>query len=340
MLSGDESALRLRALREALVAAGVEPDDIEISRLDGALDPGEWLAQAATAPFLTEKRIVVVRNALRSECPKGFESRLAGLPEWSLVILVADEETGDDSRQQRLKTIRKAWEAAVTAGGGKVESFDVGPKEVLAAIKKEASRLNKAISDRSAQLLSDMTGASLSRSIEELEKLSIYVGESDTIREGDIQALVVAAKEWNVFKLVDAIVHDNAAGAIRQLRILIGSPLKAEEAAFRSILPMLSRQMRLLWQARACIEAKVSPDRAPEALARSLPVKPNITKEPPYRQSNLMASARAANYVRLAGCFKLLGEADAKLKGVLPGYSAQETLEQCVLGMVAMFSRA
>ncbi len=69
-----------------------------------------------------------------------------------------------------------------------------------------------------------MTGGSLSRSIEELEKLAIYVGESDSIREEDVKVVVVPSREWNVFKLCDAIVRDNAGEAMRQLRILVESP--------------------------------------------------------------------------------------------------------------------
>lgn len=339
MLSGNEGALRSRALFDALAACGVEPNDLDVARLDGAVGPDEWLAHASTAPFLTEKRIVIVRNLLRSEAPKGVEARLSGVPQWALLILVADDESGDESRQQRLRTIRKAWETAVVAGGGKVETFEISPKEVQTAIKREASRLGKKISDRSAQLLTEMTGTSLSRGIEELEKLAIYAGEAESIREEDIQAVVMPAKEWSVFRLCDAIIHDNAAEAIRQLRVLVESPQKAEEAAFRSILPQLSRQLSLLWQARICVEAKVTPTSAPESVTSRFPGKPNITKEPPYRQGPLLSSARLATFPRLSACFGLLADADGRLKGLLPAYSAQETLESTVLGMTAIFGR-
>jgi DNA polymerase-3 subunit delta len=277
---------------------------------------------------------------LRSEAPSDIANQFERLPETARLILVADDETGDDTRQQRLKTIRKNWESAVVAGKGKVETFEVSPKEVQAAIRREAARLDKKISERCAQLLAEMTGGSLSRAVEELEKLAIYVGSSDSIREEDVRAAVVPSREWNVFKLCDAIVRDNAGEAIRQLRILVESPQRAEEAAFRSILPQLSRQLRLIWQARACVEAGTSVERAPAAVVAGFPARPNLSKEPPYRQSAFLSIARSTSFDKLAKSMKLVGEADARLKGLLPAYSAMETLESTVLGMAALFGPA
>ncbi|MHB8636234.1 MAG: DNA polymerase III subunit delta [Fimbriimonadaceae bacterium] len=338
MLSGDEGALRRRALAETLKAAGVGADDLEVAHLDGSTAPSEWLGQACTAPFLSERRVVIVRNVLRAEAPGDFAAQCAALPEYALLVLVADEEAGDDNRQARLKTTRTQWEKAVAAGAGKVEKFAVSPKEVQDAIRKEALRLDKKISERCAQLVAEMTGGSLSRAIEELEKVAIFIGAADTIREEDVRTVVMPSRDWNVFKLCDAIVRDNASDAIRQLRILVESPQRAEEAAFRSILPMLSRQFRLLWQARACIEAGTSIHNAPPDVQRGFPSRPNIGSEPPYRQSALLAGARGVTFHKLSACFSLVADADARLKGLLPAYSAMETLESAVLAMAALFA--
>ena len=340
MLSGDEGALRRRALSETLAAVGVASDDLEVAHLDGAVSPSEWLGQACTAPFLSDKRVVIVRNMLRSEPPADFGAQCAALPDYTLLILVADEEGGDDNRQTRLKNLRTQWEKAVNAGKGRVEKFEVSPKEVQDAIRKEADRLGKKISERCTQLLAEMTGGSLSRAIEELEKLAIYVGDADSVREEDVRNSVVPSRDWNVFKLCDAIVRDNASEAIRQLRILVESPQRAEEAAFRNILPMLSRQFRLLWQARACVEAGTSVQHSPAEVRASFPARPSLASEQPYRQSALLSTARGASFNKLSKCFALVADADARLKGLLPAYSAMETLESAVLGMCGLFAQS
>ncbi len=334
MLTGEEHALRLRALHELIALATAEGDfDLQTFESDTSA-PSDWIGSAGTAPFLSLRRTVVVRHLLRCENLEGIEASLKALPEHALLILVADDESGDDNRQRKLGTARKHWEKLVNSTGGIVAAFAADPKQVKAAIRAEAERLGKKLSEAGAESISEMTGASLSRAIEELEKLAIYVGEELQIRESDIRAVVVPSREWNVFKMVDAIVDGNVHEALRQLRVLVGSQTKAEEAAFSRILPMLTRQIRLLWQARLCVEARCQPGNAPESINRMFPEKPNIAKEPPYRQSRLIAQARRTDLPTLTFCFAAISEADGKLKGLIDAFSAIETLEHMVLSMI------
>jgi DNA polymerase-3 subunit delta len=336
MLSGGEPTLRRRALAGALDSAGVVAGDLDFAVLDPSLGVAEWVGQAGTSPFFAERRVIVVRHLLRVE--PDAKAGLDRLPESALLILVADEELGDDSRQARLKTLRGQWEKLVQSSGGKVETFEVNPKDVIHDLRAEASRVGKTLSERSSELLAEMVGGSLSRGIEELEKLAIFVGEEPAIRERDIETLVVPSREWNVFKLIDAAIRGEVAQGLVQLRVLVGSPQKAEDAAFRSVLPQLSRQLRLLWQARVCIERKLQPDSVPSDLAELFPTRPNLTKEAPYRQRAIMAAARNVDYQRLARGFQLVSDADARLKGLLPAVSAAETLERLVLELCAQFA--
>jgi len=349
MLSGDEEALRRRALTDTLTLATQDGDfDLQTYEADES-PPSDWFASAGTAPFLSEKRTIVVRHLLRrdpipprssgtdadskaalAELAKG----LGALPDSSLLVLVADEETGDENKQRRLVSTRKAWEKLVKDAGGLVAEFATNTKQIGDAIKLEAERLGKKISDASAQSLADMTGANFSRAAEELDKLAVYLGAETHIREADIRAVVVPSREWNVYKLVDSIVDGAVPEALRQLRILVGSQTKAEDAAFSRILPTLSRQLRLLWQARLCVEARCSPDAPTEVVRKRLPGKPNISSELPFRQGRLMQQARRVDLPALRTCIQSASDADAKLKGLLDSFSPIETLEEMVLEMV------
>ena len=375
ILTGDEEALRRRALSEMVELANREGDfDIQFFEADET-PPIDWIASAGTAPFLSEHRTVVVRHICRrdplgpktqeteeedsdsdeasvEESPKLKTSKasasknetksfveelirgLKGLPESALLILVADEESGDEGKQRKFTAKRKAWEKVVKDAGGMVATFSTDPKALKETIKKEADRLGAKISDLSADRLAEMTGSNLSRSIEELEKLVLYVGAGGQIREADLRAVVVPSREWNVYKLIEAIIDGAVPQALRQLRILVGSPTKAEEAAFSRILPTMSRQLRLMWQARLCFEAKCSPEDAPEKIRRLFPEKPNLAKEHPFGQSRLMKQARRVDFPALQECFQAVSKADSKLKGLLDSFSAIETLELMVLEMV------
>lgn len=352
LLSGEEEALRRRALTEILTIA-TETDDFDLQTFEADDGPvGDWIASAGTAPFLSERRTVVVRHLLRvdpsnprasgqgAEPPAGVEitKALKSLPDSALLILVADEEHGDENRQRKMATIRRAWEKIVAEAGGVVADFATNVKQIRDAIRQEADRLGKRISDASAESLAEMTGSSFSRAIEELEKLAVYVGAETNIREADIRAVVVPSREWNVYKLIEAVVDGAVPEALRQLRVLVGSQTKAEDAAFSRIFPNLSRQFRLMWQARLCVESKCSPDSAPEEIRRLFPDRPNLAKEPPYRQSRLMQQARRVDFNALSQCLNAVSDADAKLKGLLNSFSAIETLEQMVLEMVEVVS--
>jgi hypothetical protein len=158
MLAGEEDVLRRRAYEELMRLAGVLPDDLDLEGFDGgSSSPVEWVAAAGTSPFLSERRTVIVRHLLTCDTDKLKKADLGGLPPWSLLILVADEEGGSDDRLQRLKTARKNWEKAVQQAGGSVLSFDPDPKSALVALKAEMAKLGRPMSERAASLLLEMS---------------------------------------------------------------------------------------------------------------------------------------------------------------------------------------
>jgi DNA polymerase-3 subunit delta len=333
MLAGEEDVLRRRAFDDLMRISGVEADDLDLQVFDaGSSSPVEWLASAGTSPFLADRRTVVVRHLLNCD-PKGVE--LKGLPPSSLLVLVADEEGGSDDRLQRLKTVRKNWDKAVQAAGGAVLNFDPEPKAALAALRAEVAKLGKPMSERAATLMLEMVGGSLSRALEELDKVLLFVPEEQAITEREIRLVVVPSREWSVFKLTDAVVSNRVSEALTQLRILLGSTSKAEDAAFRQILPMMSRSLRLLWQGRLCIEAGVSPSTAPPEVTCLFPERPNLAKEQPYRQGPVMQLAKKTTLPRVAAALQVLSDTDARLKGALPGFSGVDTLERMILEMAA-----
>jgi len=332
MLSGEEDALRIRALQELTTAATLE-DDFDLQMMDGGdSGPVQWSASAGTAPFLSSRRTVVIRHLLR--CDEIETTGWSDLPETALLILVADDEGGDESKQARLGTLRGKWEKAVKGAGGYIEEFKTDPKQLLESIRQEASRLNKKMSPKAAETLAEMCGGSLSRALDELEKLALFVGANDLISEMDVRNVAMPSRDWNVFRMVDAAITGDAAEALRELRILVGSSTKAEEAAFSRIMPTLHRQLRLIWQARILVEARADIDNVPDSLARQLPDNPSLLKQQPFVRGKAMRAAKSATFDQLSECLALVGEADARLKGMLPSYTGMETLEQMLLKMI------
>lgn len=333
LISGDEGALRKTTLSRLLDEAGVQPDDFDLQTFDGDSAPGEWIAAAGTSPFLAERRVVIVRHLLRCDLDRAKTASLKGLPASALLILMADDEAGDEDRQRRLKSIRTGWEKIVKDAGGAVIQCKVDSKDARDLLKLEAAQADKKITDRAIEVLLEMCAGSASRTLEEIPKLIAYVGAEKTIQESDVREVVMPSREWNVFKLVDSVVEGDVGESLRQLRILVGSPGKAEDAAFRNILPQLSRSLRLIWQARVCQDAGVQPGQASGDVAASLLSKPNLAGEQDFVRNKAMRTARRLNLGQITEMLALLSDADARLKGILPSFSGIETLEQTVLKM-------
>jgi len=337
LLTGEEEALRGRALLELIQAATAE-DDFDLETFDaGETSPASWSASAGTAPFLSARRTVVVRHLLR--CDDIATAGWAQLPGTALMILVADDEGGDEAKLRKLAAVRTAWEKAVKACGGYTEEFKTNPKELIDSIRQEATRLGKKLSPQAAETLAEMCGGSLSRSLGELEKLVLFVGQRDNVNDHDVRTVVMPSREWNVYKMTDAAIGGDAGEALRQLRILVGSQAKAEDAAHSRILPTLSRQLRLIWQARVVLDAKADPDNPPESVTRLFPDNPNFAKQAPFVKSKSVRTARGVKLDQIAACFRIVSDTDAKLKGMLPSYTAMDSLEQMILQMVQMVRR-
>jgi DNA polymerase III delta subunit len=339
MLAGDEEALRRRALGEILVAANIQNDDFDLESLAAdTLNPVDWYASVSTSPFLGERRTTIIRHLLRCDVEKLKGTDLSKLPPTSLLILVADDESGTEDRQRTLKTARTNWAKVVTKSGGVVYSFDPDPKGALEAIRKEVARLGKKISPPAATALVEMTGGSFSRALDELKKIEMFLGDQEMIRESDVREVVVASREWNVYRMVDSVFNGQIPEALRQLRVLIGSNNKAEEAAFQRILPTVSRQLRFLWQARLCVEAKCSPTEPKPEVARMFPAKSSLSSEQPYRVSSVMRMANRLSLPQIESCFAIVADTDARLKGSLTSFSPLDTLERMLLDMASVVS--
>ncbi len=336
-LAGDEEALRRRAMEDLLKAANVTKDDFDLETTAGDVTaPKDWYAAVSTSPFLGEKRTHIVRHLLRCSIASLDGTDFAKLPPTSLLILIADDESGAEDRQRTLKTARGNWAKAITKMGGATFSFDPDPKGAVMAVREEVAKLNKKISTPAVNTLVEMTGGSLSRAIEELRKLDLYLGDQDTIRESDIREIVMASREWNVYRMVDSVFNGQVPESLRQLRVLIGGQSKAEDAAFSRILPTVSRHLRLLWQARVCVEAKCSlSSPSPQVLAM-FPSKPNLASEPPYRVSALSNMAGRLTLKQIEKCFGIVADTDARLKGSLSSFNAMDTLERMLLDMAGV----
>ena len=109
------------------------------------------------------------------------------------------------------------------------------------------------MSGSAVALLSTELENDLQTIYKEIEKLAAYVGDREVIEIDDVKEVVTVNRGVSVFKLNDLIADKNREGALHALKHLLGAgepPLK--------ILTMITRQIRLLVQAKEMLEQGLS----------------------------------------------------------------------------------
>jgi len=222
------------------------------STFDGQkLTPGELRGVCETAPFLAEKRLVVVQGLLGrfeargrprqkkaanrggGEGAKSFADAMSNIPESTVVMLM-------DGRVKSTNPLLK-----LLSSQAEVRSFPMLREAKLRQwIDKEVAEQGAAISPQAADLLAKMVGGNLWVMSGEITKLTLFTG-GKRIEAEDINKVVSSAQEANVFAMVDAILDFKAGVAERLLEQLLD---RGASSAY--LLTMLTRQVRLIVQAR------------------------------------------------------------------------------------------
>jgi DNA polymerase-3 subunit delta len=199
------------------------------------------------------------------------EERLAAIEEYcknpnpdALVVFVADHisipadvrkmEMQDKERYQRIRDIMGQY-------CGMVELARVEEGDAVRWITDYSASSGVEIEPDAARELVDALGGDMMMISNELEKLILYVGEKKHIRPGDVETMVLAAKQRSLYELTDAISSKDRVRALEVLDAILASG-EGEEAAighiymlaktFRQMLIILERNVRdqrMLWAA-------------------------------------------------------------------------------------------
>src|SRR5712692_10750650 len=200
----------------------------------------------------------------------------------------------------------------------RVEEGD-GIRWALSHAQKEGVKLEQ---DAARELI-DALGADMMLVSRELEKLILYVGEKKQITLGDVETMVLAAKQRSLYELTDAISAKDKARALAVLDALLSTG-DGEEAAighlymlaktFRQMLVILERNVRdqrMLWA----------------ALWQGFRV-------PPFAADDIIRQARRYKSKReLTRAIRLVAKADLALRSNPPG--KRLILEKLVLDLCA-----
>jgi DNA polymerase-3 subunit delta len=248
LLEGPESFI-MEEMAGRIVAA-VVPDDLRAFNLTvsygGDVEVGDFLTAASSFPFLSDYRVLVMREL---EKLRGSWKRLIEYCEapasTSIVILQFNPFDDAKGRSRSPRDFAKL-EAAVRTSG-KVIAFErLKGDELRVWVKQKAKRLGIELDTEAAEALMQSVGESLFDLQNEMTKLSLLF-EGRTVRVGDLAAVIGRYRLNAVFELIDRIGPGCEADAVGMVERILRSG--AERPA--GIVYQLTRYFLALLRAKA-----------------------------------------------------------------------------------------
>ena len=270
---GDEAFFRKRcrdAVLQYLIPAEVR--DLSIYEMDLAeIDLQQILDRARTPSLMAPFQAFFIRGIKNLYTRGKHDEEFAAIAEYfenpnpdALIIFVADHisipadvrrmELQDRDRYERIR--QTLGEYCSILEFARVDEGDA----VKWAMETAAAEQVKLDTDAARELV-DSLGGDMMMIANELEKLTVYVGQRQRITLGDIETMVLAAKQRSFYELTDAISARDRTRALTVLDAILSSG-DGEEAAighlymlartFRQMLVISERNVRdsrALWQA-------------------------------------------------------------------------------------------
>src|SRR5690242_19740537 len=335
VLLGDEAFLYERCRRVVLDTL-VDPAlrDFSLAEIDLAeTSIFESLDRAQTPSLMAPFQVLFLRNVKTLYGRGAKKDEFAALDAYrrspnpqALLIFVADHlhlpsdlrrmDMQDKDRYERIRETLGDW-------CGMVELVRVEETDAMRWLVAEAEKRGTAFEVDAARELADALGSDLMLMASELEKLVLYTGERRRITLGDVETMVLGAKQRSLYELTDAISAKDRVRALLVLDAMMASE-EGEEAAIGHIY-MLARTFR---QMLVILEKNVRDSRAIwQALWQGF-------RLPPFAAEDVIRQARRYKSRReLTRALRLLAQADLALRSNPAG--KRLVLEKLVLDLCA-----
>jgi DNA polymerase-3 subunit delta len=210
----------------------------------GSVTASEVLDDLRTVPFLTDKRVVLVKDAdsfvsdNRPLLEKYFDNPC---PTGRLILVV--------------KTWNKSTKLAkkLAKVGRLISVIQPSRKELpRRVIDYTNDAHSKKITYPTAQLLIELTGDDLTRLYSEIDKLALYADADKTIEPKHIEALIGHNRLFNAFAVIDAVIGGNPAAAVERLRGMFAQDKSAEY----TVVGAFAFHFRRMFNAKALLEKR------------------------------------------------------------------------------------
>lgn len=321
VLLGDEIFLLDRARRGATEAL-VDPSmrDFSLSDLDLAeVSIFDVLDRARTPSLMAPFQLILVRGIKALYTRGAKKEEFAALADYfkspnpqALILFIADHiRIPSDLRRMDMQDKDRYERIRETLGEscGVVELGRVAEQDAIRWLIDAAEQRGARCEQDAARELVDALGGDMMLIASELEKLVLYVGEKRVITLGDVETMVLAAKQRSLYELTDAISAKDKPRALALLDGMLNASDGGEDAAIGHLY-MLARTFR---QMLIINEKNVRDSRAIwQVLWQGF-------RMPPFAAEDLIRQARRYKSRReLTRAIRLVARADIDLRSSPP----------------------
>jgi len=321
VLVGDEAFL-LDRCRGAVMKGFVPAEfrDFCLSEFDlGGTPIFEVLDRAQTPSLMAPFQVIFIRNVKQLYTRGAKKEEFAALDRYfkspnpqALLVFVADfVRIPSDARRMDLDDKNRFERLTETLGEhcGMVELARVNEEDAMRWIASTATEAGAKMEPDAARELADALGADMMLIASEMEKLLLYTLGKGRITLGDVETMVLGAKQRSLYELTDAISARDRVRALALLQGLLNSSDGGEDAAIGHLY-MLARTFR---QMLVILEKNVRDSRAIwQALWQGF-------RMPPFAAEDLIKQARRyKSRKELTRALRLVARADLELRSSPP----------------------
>jgi len=321
VLVGDEAFLLDRC--RAAVLKGFVPAEFRdfcLSEFDlGGTPIFEVLDRAQTPSLMAPFQVIFIRNVKQLYTRGAKKEEFAALDRYfrspnpqALLLFVADfVRIPSDIRRMDMDDKNRFERLTETLGEhcSMVELAHVNEEDAMRWISATATEAGTRMEPDAARELADALGSDMMLIASEMEKLLLYTLGKGRITLGDVETMVLGAKQRSLYELTDAISARDRARALALLHGLLNSSDAGEDAAIGHLY-MLARTFR---QMLVILEKDVRDSRAIwQALWQGF-------RMPPFAADDLIKQARRYKSRRdLTRALRLVARADLELRSSPP----------------------
>lgn len=311
VIAGKDESL-VNAERRELVEGLLEPSQRVTGLFDAdaaSVSASEVLDELRTVPFLTDKRVVVMKGAddFVSENRQILEKYFDNPSPTGVLILTVKSWSGLTKLAKRLSAVGKL-----------INVTQPKPSQLPQRLCQYANDAHsKKLSNDAAVLLVELSGDDLGRLYSEVDKLATFVDKEKVITANHVELLIGHNRLFNAFAVIDAIMAGDVVRAVERLRTMFAEDKSSEY----TVVGAFAFHFRRMFNAKVLLEKGLRYDE----IAGRIQLRSN--------KDSFFAHVRKLSLKQIGRYLQKLAEIDHAIK--TGQTKAQVAMEQLVLGLVA-----